>query len=93
MFNTRQEGKEKPLSGAAGDRFNNSMVLLAAVTVGTPMEKYLDQQIAHINEVRGVHPGDKNFITKEMYFEGFAADKQPAQPQVQHAVPQNGLQP
>ncbi|MBQ2096411.1 MAG: hypothetical protein II474_10945 [Firmicutes bacterium] len=39
MFNTRQKGKEKPLSGAAGDRFNNSMVLLAAVTVGTPMEK------------------------------------------------------
>ena len=72
-----QNGKEKPMSGAAGDRFNNSMVLLASVTRGTPMEKYLDQQIKHINEVRGAQPGSKNYITKDMYFEGFEPNKQP----------------
>ena len=54
-----------------------SMVLLASVTRGTPMEKYLDQQIKHINEVRGAQPGSKNYITKDMYFEGFEPNKQP----------------
>ena len=71
-----QKGKEK-LTGSAGARFDNSMMLLANVTVGTPMEKYLDEQIAKVNKARGAKPGDKNFVTKDTYFEGFDADLEP----------------
>ena len=68
-----QKGKEKT-TGSAGDRFNNSMVLLANVTVGTPLEKYLDEQIDKVNKARGARPGDKNFVTKDTYCEPFVAD-------------------
>lgn len=71
-----QKGKEK-LTGSAGARFDNSMMLLANVTVGTPMEKYLDEQIAKVNKARGAKQGDKNFVTKDTYFEGFNADLEP----------------
>ena len=69
-----QKGKEK-LTGTAGDRFNNSMMLLANATMGTSLEKYLDEQIAKVNRARGAREGDKNFVTRRTYFDGFEADK------------------
>ena len=66
------------MSGDARHRFNNSMALLASVTLGTPMEKYLDRQIAHVNKIRGANPGSKDFLTKEGIFAGFKAGKQAA---------------
>ena len=83
-----QKGKEKVMSGAAGHRFDNSMILLASVTAGIPMEKYLDQQIANVNKVRGAQPGSRDFITKEGLFEGFKADKNGLQ-NAQHVNEQN----
>ena len=64
-----QNGKEKPMSGEARYRFDGSLSLLASVTMGTPMEKYLDRQIAHINKVRGAKNGDPSFIKKEDYLD------------------------
>ena len=53
------------------------MVLLANVTAGTSMEKYLDEQLAKVNKARGAKPGDKNFVSKDTYFGGFDADLEP----------------
>ena len=82
-----QKGKKKVMSGDARHRFNNSMALLASVTLGTPMEKYLDSQIAHVNKIRGAKPGSKDFLTKEGIFEGFKANKQ-ADAQVKQNEPE-----
>ena len=85
-----QKGKEKFIKGEDGERFNNSMSLLAQVTAGTSLEKYLDEQIAHVNKVRGAKQGDRNFITKADYLEPF----KPEQPAAQHEQdkPVQGMQ-
>ena len=88
-----QKGKEKVMSGDAGHRFDNSMALLANVTIGTPMEKYLDQQIANVNMVRGAKPGSKDYLTKEGIFAGFKADKQPALQEQEIQQEQKDIQP
>ena len=84
-----QKGKET-LTGSAGARFDNSMVLLANVTAGTSMEKYLDEQLAKVNKARGAKPGDKKFVTKNTYFEGFDADLEPQEKAEKEEAKQRG---
>ncbi len=70
-----QNGREKLMKGDSKIRFDNSMRLLATVTVNSPFEKYLDEQIAKINKVRGAKPGSKGFITKADYYNSFKNER------------------
>jgi hypothetical protein len=89
-----QNGKEKVMKGDAGKRFDDSMTLLTAATVGTPLEKtILQPQIDKINRIRGAKEGDPNFIRKEDYFDaGILQGPQAGEEQKQKENVKNGPQ-
>ena len=67
-----QTGKEKLMSGDDKIRFDNSMKLLADLTVGTHLEHAFTRQLEHINKRRGAKPGSSAYVTKEMYFDNYS---------------------
>ena len=81
-----QNGKEKVMKGAAGERFNDSLMLLASVTVGTPLEKtVLEPQLDKINRIRGAKPGSPDYVSKEE----FASHLQEKQDNVDKTIAKN----
>ncbi len=59
-----QNGKEGgSLFKARNQRFDQSMQLLADITIGTPAQKYLEDQIKKVNTARGKQPGDAGYYS------------------------------
>ncbi len=74
-----QDGKEKGFfSSAKNQRFNDSMTLLAELTVGTPAEKYYRAQLDKVNRARGLTPDHPNYLKPE----DFLYKEPKAEPQI-----------
>ena len=63
-----QDGKESR-GGGIRERVDLSMRTLAQITVGTPNERILDEQIKKINQARGLRPGQKGALSKDALYE------------------------
>lgn len=63
-----QTGKEKGFkSEEKNQRFDESMKVLAELTVGTPAERYFTQQLDKVNAARGFKPGDPGYLKPENF--------------------------
>ena len=61
-----QDGKEKGFfSSSKNQRFNDSMTLLAEITMGTPAEKHYRAQLDKVNAARGLRPGTPGYLKPE----------------------------
>ncbi len=69
-----QDGKEKA-GGSQRERVDRSMRALAMIVKGTPNEKILDSQIQKINAARGLQPGQKGALSKEILTGGLEAEQ------------------
>ena len=65
-----QDGKEKGFSNQSkNQRFDDSMRLLAELTVGTPAEKYYRAQLEKVNAARGLSPDSPGYLKPETFLE------------------------
>ena len=65
-----QDGKEKGFSNQSkNQRFDDSMRLLAELTVGTPAEKYYRAQLEKVNAARGLSPDSPGYLKPETFLQ------------------------